>query len=64
MDRCLKDKVVLITGGAEGIGYEIADNYLKQKAKVVILVDINLARGKETLEKLTVKIWRGQSSLL
>ena len=32
----LDDKVVLVTGGSRGIGLEIAQNLLEQKAKVVI----------------------------
>lgn len=32
----LKDKVAIITGGSRGIGFAIADAYLKEGAKVVI----------------------------
>lgn len=43
----MKDKVVLITGGAGGIGRATAQLFLKHNAKVV-LVDVN----KEALEKV------------
>jgi 3-oxoacyl-[acyl-carrier protein] reductase len=36
----LKDKVALITGGAQGIGRAIADTYAKEGAKIVVL-DVN-----------------------
>lgn len=32
-----KDKVVLVTGGSQGIGLDIADTFAKQAAKVIIL---------------------------
>ena len=42
----LKDKVVLITGGSRGIGFELARTLLQEKAKVVIC-----ARKQEGLEE-------------
>jgi NAD(P)-dependent dehydrogenase (short-subunit alcohol dehydrogenase family) len=35
-----QDKVVVVTGGAQGIGKEIALQFAKEKAKVVIF-DLN-----------------------
>lgn len=46
-----KDKVVLITGGAQGIGKEIALLFAREKAKVVIF-DVNQERLDQTLEEL------------
>lgn len=45
MDLNLENKIVLITGGSLGIGYAVAAEFLKQKAKVVIC-----GRNEEKLE--------------
>lgn len=47
----LKDKVVIITGGSQGIGKRIAEVFGEQGAKIVI-ADINDEVGIETAEKL------------
>ncbi len=47
----LKDKVALITGSASGIGKEIALEYAKQGAKVVI-ADLALDAAKATAEEI------------
>ncbi|MBW9336333.1 MULTISPECIES: 3-hydroxybutyrate dehydrogenase [Herbaspirillum] len=47
----LKDKVALITGSASGIGKEIAVEYAKQGAKVVI-ADLALEAAKATAEEI------------
>ncbi|CAD0199596.1 unnamed protein product [Chrysodeixis includens] len=51
----LTNKVVVVTGGADGIGYAIADKYLAQGAQITILLDINEQRGPEAAKKLTSK---------
>jgi 3-oxoacyl-[acyl-carrier protein] reductase len=47
----LRDKVAVITGGAKGIGFAIAENFVGQGAKVV-LADINAEHARESAEKL------------
>ena len=47
----LKDKVALVTGGAQGIGREIALNFAKEGANVIIS-DINLEKANETLKEI------------
>ena len=47
----LKDKVALITGAASGIGKEMAIEYAKQGAKVVI-ADLALEAAKATAEEI------------
>ncbi len=48
----LKDAVVLITGGASGIGRDIADAFAAQPARIGIL-DIDEANGQATEKALT-----------
>ena len=47
----MKDKVVLVTGGAAGIGKATALRFAEEGAKVVIC-DVNEAVGQETLKLL------------
>jgi NAD(P)-dependent dehydrogenase (short-subunit alcohol dehydrogenase family) len=47
----LKDKVALVTGGAQGIGKGIAKHFLGLGMRVVI-ADIDEEAGRETLEEL------------
>jgi 3-oxoacyl-[acyl-carrier protein] reductase len=46
-----KDKVVIITGAAQGIGYAIAIKFAKEGAKLALL-DINLDKLKESAKKI------------
>lgn len=61
MARSLKDKVVVITGGAVGIGHSIAVNYLKKGVKVAILLDIDEKRGVDSAEDLSAKYGNGRA---
>lgn len=47
----MKDKIVLVTGGAAGIGKATALRFAEEGAKVVIC-DLNEAAGQETLNSL------------
>lgn len=55
MDRTLTNKVAVITGGAEGIGFTTADDFLQKGAKAVILLDINEKLGATASNALNSK---------
>jgi len=46
----LTDRTVLVTGGADGIGAGIVEEFTKQGSRVAFL-DINAAKGVETVER-------------
>lgn len=52
MEREIKDKIAIVTGGADGLGYNIAEKYLKNGAKVVIILDNNETKGIEAVKAL------------
>ena len=52
MQGDFQDKVVLVTGGAYGIGRAAAIGFAEKGAKVVI-ADIDASRGEETLRRIT-----------
>jgi NAD(P)-dependent dehydrogenase (short-subunit alcohol dehydrogenase family) len=52
--KLLQDKVIFLTGGAQGIGRECALAYAREGARVVIS-DIDLPAAEETAKELPVK---------
>ena len=52
----IKNKVVVVTGGSGGIGKALAINFIKESAKVVILLDINFANFDSKNNNLITKI--------
>ncbi|KPJ03685.1 PREDICTED: alcohol dehydrogenase 1-like [Papilio xuthus] len=61
MARELQNKTIVITGGAMGIGYEIAENFLQKDPRVVIILDINEKFGAEAIKKLEVKYGKNKA---
>ncbi|XP_063534329.1 15-hydroxyprostaglandin dehydrogenase [NAD(+)]-like [Cydia strobilella] len=55
MAKDLKNKTVVITGGAVGIGFEMADRFLQKGAKVIIILDVNEKQGAEAVKTLNSK---------
>jgi len=47
-----KDKVVLITGAAQGIGRATAQQFAEQRARVIIHYNSNLEQAEKTLDSL------------
>lgn len=64
MARDLKNKTVVITGGAQGIGYSIASNYLEKGAKVVILLDIDAKQGATSVNNLNSKFGNDRADFI
>ena len=47
----LKNKVAIVTGAAQGIGFACAERFAREGAKV-ILSDIDITKGEEAAEKI------------
>lgn len=56
----LKEKVVIVTGGAKGIGKSIAEEFVRESCKVIIL-DVDSKEGKKyktiQKEKSNLLLW-------
>lgn len=48
----LERKIAIVTGGAGGIGYAIAERFVRDKAKVVI-ADLDVAKGEKAAQDLS-----------
>ncbi|CAH3909383.1 unnamed protein product [Pieris brassicae] len=55
MARDVKGKVVLITGSADGLGLAMVDNFLKNDAKLAIMLDYNEKKGLESVAAMKAK---------
>ena len=51
----IKNKVIVVTGGAGGIGLAIAKEFLNHDPKIIILADISFENKHDTHEKLINK---------
>ncbi|XP_004921529.4 15-hydroxyprostaglandin dehydrogenase [NAD(+)] [Bombyx mori] len=51
----VKNKVIIVTGAARGIGYAIADNFLEKGAKIIIILDIDVPKGRDAATTLNAK---------
>ena len=52
----IENKVIVITGGSGGIGQALAKSFIYEKAKIVILLDINFDKFKSTNNRIIAKI--------
>ncbi|KPJ03686.1 15-hydroxyprostaglandin dehydrogenase [NAD+] [Papilio xuthus] len=55
MTKDLQNKTIVITGGAVGIGYAIAESFLQKNPKVVIILDVNEDFGADAIKKLSAQ---------
>ena len=55
MDLNLKKKIVLIAGASKGLGYVIAENYIKEGSRVII-TSSNLNNLDEAKKKIKKKV--------
>lgn len=56
--------IVVVTGGAKGIGYAIAEEFLNEGAKTVFLIDINEKQGSEVATILNSEYGNGKAVFL
>lgn len=50
MERDLKNKVAIVTGGADGIGFAICEKYLEGGVKAVIILNIDDKKGSKAVK--------------
>ncbi|VVC87770.1 unnamed protein product [Leptidea sinapis] len=51
----INGKTVVVTGGAEGLGLSMVENFLKEGAKLAIILDVNEKLGIKTSSELKQK---------
>ena len=52
----IENKVIVVTGGSGGIGQALATSFIHEKAKVVIILDINFDNFELGGKKLISKV--------
>ena len=52
----IENKVIVVTGGSGGIGQALATIFIHEKAKVVIVLDINFDNFDSGSDKLISKV--------
>ena len=52
----IENKVIVVTGGSGGIGQALARSFIHEKAKNVIVLDINFDNFELQSNKLTTKV--------
>ncbi|XP_026753537.2 15-hydroxyprostaglandin dehydrogenase [NAD(+)]-like [Galleria mellonella] len=62
MARELKNKVIVITGAAEGLGLIMAEVFLEKGAKTVVILDINEKLGADAARSLNSKYGDGKAA--
>ncbi|XP_072931517.1 15-hydroxyprostaglandin dehydrogenase [NAD(+)]-like [Epargyreus clarus] len=55
MERTIENKVLVVTGGADGLGLEMVCKFLDKGVKVAIIIDVNEQKGVAAVAKLTEK---------
>ncbi|CAH0397750.1 unnamed protein product [Chilo suppressalis] len=61
MERNIEKKQVVITGGAQGIGFSTAEKFLEKGARLVIILDIDEKQGQASAETLKSKYGEGRA---
>ncbi|KAJ0182042.1 hypothetical protein K1T71_002764 [Dendrolimus kikuchii] len=64
MERDLRNKIIVITGGAQGLGLNIAEKFLQNDVKVVIILDIDSEKGAAAACRLNLKYGEGKAVFL
>ena len=54
----LKDKIIVVTGAASGIGRALAQRFAAEGARKVICADLNLAGAEETARAIDGLAWQ------
>ncbi|XP_028164152.1 15-hydroxyprostaglandin dehydrogenase [NAD(+)]-like [Ostrinia furnacalis] len=61
MEKEIKNKVAIVTGGSKGIGSAIVEEFLCHGAKAVVIVDREESQGIELMEKLNIQYGDGKA---